>query len=144
VPKLKLDFQFDIDFDIVGIITSLQDYKVCHFLNESLKMQMKRIQDREIIHPKRDTCQYFKQYYFKDELNKLEYYLISNKNQGERCLPEMKIVDYLLLINGNAKQELVEEMMGQIKSLSGIASVLRIRPEQINSIENIIIDECNF
>lgn len=144
MPKHSLDIEYEIDFKIFGIITAIQEFKIAHYLNTKLRLQFKRINDREIYDSKSKLFQFFKQFYFKDDLDKIEYYLIKNKNLSSFCLPEFKILDYLLLISGEKYNQNDKQLLNQLNNIKTVSSVMYIEAEKVKNVENILIDECNF
>lgn len=144
MPKLSLDIEFEIDFKIYGLVTAIQEFKLAHFLNSKLRLNLRRINDREIYDSKSKLFQHFKQYYFKDELDKNDYYLLKNKNLSSFCLPEFKIMDYLLLISGEKYDQNEKQLLNQLNQIKTVSSVMYIDAEKVKNVENILIDECNF
>jgi len=144
MPKLSIDIAYEIDFKIFGIVTPIQEYKLAHYLNTKLRLNLKRIIDREVFDVKSNLFQFFKQYYFKDDLDKLDYYLLKNKNLSSFCLPEFKIMDYLLLINGERYDQNDKQLISQLNKIKSVSSVMSIQAEKVKNVENILIDECNF
>jgi len=144
MPKLSLDIEYEIDFKIFGIVTPSQDFKFAHYLNDKLKLSLKRIKDREIFDNKSDIFQFFKQFHFIDKLDKIDYYLIKNKNLSSYCLPEFNIMDYLLLITGEKYSNQDKDLKQKLAEIKTVSSVLQIQPKQVKNVENILIDECNF
>jgi len=88
--------------------------------------------------------QYFKQYYYKDELLKRAFYLIKNKTSGFYCLPEFNILDYLFIWLGEIQEDEMQHFHQQINTLNIVSSAIKINVDDIKNIENILIDEESF
>jgi len=144
LSKHRLDFEYTIDFELVGVVSAVQEYKMAYLLNQQLKLQFKRTTDWEVTYPKKKDLQYFKKYDFKDELLKRVFYLIKNKNNSFHCLPELSILDYLFIISGDITKDELSQYHHQIKKIPIISSALIIEADKIKNIENIFIDEENF
>ena len=148
MKKQSLKLSYSIDFEIIGIVSHLQEYKIAHHLNTHLKLGLKRIEDWQIKatgkSSKSNKGTFFKQYFYKNDILKCTYHLLQNKSHNEKCLPEYSIVDYLLVLFGETDDILVENFSKQIKLLPGISSALVIDVNKIKNIENILIDEAIF
>jgi len=144
LSKHRFEFKYEIDFQLIGIISAVQEYKIAYQLNELLKLQFKRIEDWEVLYPKKKELQYFKQYYYKNELLKRVFYLIKNKTGRFCCLPEFAVVDYLFIWLGEMQEDEMSYFYQQINTLQIVSSVIKIEQSDIKNIENILIDEESF
>ncbi len=144
MAKKTLEFEFEVNFRLIGIATSMQDYKFCHYVNSVLNLELKRIEDRVIHDFKANSYYYFNQYYAKNELDKLEFYLIKNKAHSKRLLEELNIMDFLLLIAGEPFDDYITSILRKVRSLSNVNAVKEIEAKTIKQIENLIIDEDTF
>lgn len=144
MSKHRLSFTYEIDFQLIGIVSAVQEYKVAFQLNQLLKLNFKRIEDWEVVFSKKKELQYFKQYYYKDELLKRAFYLIKNKTGGFYCLPEFNIVDYFFIWLGELQDDEMQHFHQQINTLNIVSSAIKINVNDIKNIENILIDEESF
>jgi len=144
LSKHRFEFKYEIDFQLIGIVSAVQEYKVAYQLNQLLKLQFKRIEDWEVLYPKKKELQYFKQYYYKDELLKRVFYLIKNKTGRFCCLPEFSVVDYLFIWLGEMHEDEMSYFYKQINTLTLVSSAIQINQNDIKNIENILIDEESF
>lgn len=144
MSKHRFEFKYEIDFQLIGIVSPVQEYKVAHQLNKLLKLQFKRIEDWEVLYPKKKELQYFKQYYYKDELLKRVFHLIKNKTGRFCCLPEFSVVDYLFIWQGDTLGDEVSHFYKLISTLTMVSSAIQIKQNDIKNIENILIDEESF
>jgi len=144
LSKHRFDFTYEIDFQLIGIVSAVQEYKMAFHLNQLLKLNFKRIEDWEVLLPKKKELQYFKQYYYKDELVKQAFYLIKNKTAGLYCLPEFAILDYLFIWLGEIQEEEMQYFHQKINTLNIVSSTIKINTKDIMNIENILIDEESF
>jgi hypothetical protein len=75
-------------------------------------------------------------YYFKDEENIIEYYLIKNKNLGKFLIPEKPTIDYFLFLYENQIWEM-EELIDKLRSIPSVLGVFEFDPEEIDSTEHL-------
>jgi len=144
LSKHRFNFTYEIDFQLIGIVSAVQEYKVAFLLNQLLNLNFKRIEDWEVLLHKKKELQYFKQYYYKDELLKRAFYLIKNKAGGFYCLPEFAVLDYLFIWLGDMQGDELEYFHQQIKTLNVVSSAIQIKVNEIKNVENILIDEESF
>lgn len=145
MKKRSLKLSYNIDFELIGIVTPLQEYKLAHHLNLYLKLELKRIEDWQVnLGAKKNSGAFFKQYFYKNDITRCAFYLLQNKSLSEVCLPEFSIIDYLLLIFGESNDNLINDFLSIIKQLPGVSSSLLLDTTKIKNIENILIDEAIF
>lgn len=83
---------------------------------------------------------FFCKYHYLHQEDKIDYFLIGNKCNGDYLLSEWKEVDYLLKISGDYSEKQLENLIETLKTISSIQLVKKISPESIKSIDNLIFD----
>jgi len=148
LKKQLLKLSYSVDFELVGIISHLQEYKVAHHLNSHLQLGFKRVEDWQLNNEnkgkKLNTGSFFRQYFYKNDILRCTFHLLQNKALNEVCLPEFSIIDYLLIIFGETDDIFTKDLLKKIKLISGINSALMLDVNKIKNIENILIDEAIF
>ncbi len=99
VHKLKLDF--DIDFQLIGIASHENDYRLSWAINKALNLELAKTHDLIVNHPKHKIEIGYSLYHFEDELEYLSYSLISNKSENGFLLPEKNNIDFILKVSGS-------------------------------------------
>ncbi|HXH18296.1 MAG TPA: IPExxxVDY family protein [Chitinophagales bacterium] len=140
MSRLTLHVDYDFNFELIAIISSLRDYRLCWHINRNLRLDLSRKPDLEITNVKKRIQAYFPFYTHEDEINFLKYYFIGNKSAGTCLIPEIKEADYFLMLRGDAAGDFKIELLRQLRPLDCIeaafeADVLRIRSKQ-----NLIFD----
>jgi hypothetical protein len=121
--KHKLSSAVSFDYSIIGIATQLKDFKLCLFINEALGIKLTRTGEIPVYVFKSETLMHFPFYRFYDTTNKINWYLISNKNhQQQLMLPEMKQLNFFLINDG---------MPPYMEIKNFITSIRQIRQVQI-------------
>ena len=110
-----IDFEFDHDYDLIGIHSVLADYRMAYFLNNYLSIQLRRFKN-DLDFEFRNCS--FPLYKFEDETAYTSWSLIANKHvftenvtEGgsnlfleetkiSYLIPEKKKVDYFIKITG--------------------------------------------
>ncbi len=93
-----IDVEFD--FSIWGINSSVEDYRLCLYLNQSLKWNLKRVHDVEFYSSQIKGFKHFNAYMYKNDADFYTLELIQNKNSGNILIPELKNFDFLFLLHG--------------------------------------------
>ena len=141
LSKHRLHVDFDYEFSLICIISSLKDYRLCWAINRALNIELAREEEElKISNEKKRQEAYFNQFYYEDEINFLQYHLLANKSAGAFLLPEFKQVDYILMLRGDAAEEAEEDILQQLKSLAGIEALFATNPAELRSKENLILE----
>ena len=137
--KFTLNDYIDYDFSLIGICSHEEDFKLCFQLNKILGIDFERVRDIEIVLPKQGNVVSFSCFEFNDTEVDMVWYLISNRNPAANLLPDQKQTDYLLRIVGEPEQIDPLEILAKIKELSIVLTAFIIQPQDVKSIENILL-----
>ena len=98
--KLQLRSEPESEYQLIGIVCMLKDYRLTYHLNKHLFLDLVKKDDlnAEAINPGKAVNISF--YYFEETGNRIKFYLIGNKNENGMLLSEFRQADYFLLING--------------------------------------------
>lgn len=161
VHRLDTDFELEFDFILIGISSTLKDYRLCHFVNKysglnfifgkeekidnrgNKKQTPQEELDYHIIHTvnknKKKEVHHFKTYRYCSQNFEREYYLLSNKGlEGRYLIPETPNFDAFLIIKHFIDEEDMETLMDDINRINGVLLVKEIDPKVLNSKENLI------
>ncbi len=153
--KLHIEEFDEVDYELIAIHTSLEDYRLAYFLNQKLPIRLKR---NQMQNPTKEEDPYFSRFHFEDEKNDIHWHLIQNKNEVTiekketaqnlftntklavstqvYLLPEFKKVDYFLKIE-NTEPE-ITEIVNRINAIDRITAAYAIAHKQIKSKNNLI------
>ncbi|MFT6502876.1 MAG: hypothetical protein ACJASQ_003007 [Crocinitomicaceae bacterium] len=136
--KYTLTIDYEIDFDLIGICSHHNDYRLAWNINEKIGLNLAKCDEDYVLTDKKgEAVSNHSMYSFEDEENRLTYYLIKNKNQGKFLIPEKPSIDYFLFLHDNIAIEL-DELMNDLKSVPSILGVYEFDPVEIGSAENIV------
>ncbi|WP_159633047.1 IPExxxVDY family protein [Sphingobacterium composti Ten et al. 2007 non Yoo et al. 2007] len=158
--KLDLDFDLELDFTLIGISSSLRDYRLCHFINKhtglqfqfgkespidhngNLKSKLQEELDYHIITEKsknKIVTHHFPVYRYCCENFEYEYYIINNKSlENGVLISEIPSFDYFMLIKNYIDEEDLIKLIDNLKSIKDIMLVKEIEPTALKSKENLI------
>ncbi|MCF6131334.1 IPExxxVDY family protein [Flavobacterium wongokense] len=159
VHKLHIDEFDEIDYQLIAIHTSLEDYRLAYYINQNLPITLKK-SDCNIQISNKDGETQFTRFVFEDEKAGISWDLIQNKNDIQLApqrvnqglfaesnskfstkvylVPEFKKVDYFLKIDNACESIDVLKIANQIKKIERISTVYSVDVENIKSKNNLI------
>lgn len=160
VHKLHVDEFDEIDYHLIAIHTSLEDYRLAYYINQSLPIILKKNNCNIQISNKDGEAQ-FTRFEYEDEKAGITWDLIQNKNdiflssqqlanQGlfaesnskfstkTYFIPEFRKVDYFLKIEDDSDTVDILEITSQIKKIERISTVYSVDVENMKSKNNLI------
>ncbi|MFD2597932.1 IPExxxVDY family protein [Sphingobacterium corticis] len=159
--KLETDFDLELDFVLIGISSTLRDYRLCHFVNKHTNLQFTHGKEDYIDHKgipkekprnemdyhivyeqkrgKPSVKQHFSTFRYAQSTYDHEYYLISNRGEeGGLLIPEAANFDYFILIKHFIDDDDLKTLIDSLKSIVDILLVKEIDPIILKSKENLI------
>jgi hypothetical protein len=159
IHKLDLDEFDEIDYYLIAIHTTLEDYRLAYFINQHLPTNLSKSKEEIHISIKEGETQ-FSRFYFNDDDNFISWNLIQNKNEvvGNKeiinqdlfsnsaqevatkvfLLPELKKVDYFLKIESDEDDVKISDIIKKIKNIKSLSTVYVVDTETIKSKNNLI------
>jgi hypothetical protein len=161
VAKHTLQLEDDYDFKLIGISSHVKDYRICWAINEILGVKLNKENSLEIKNKKQQTPSFFSFFNFDDIENFKEYIVVSNLSeskistsnthtlfpgsgkeieslQNEYLIPELKHLNYFLIVKGELTEIENEEIMNKIKSIDTVLTAVSINPNTLKSKQNLI------
>lgn len=152
VYKLQLDDFNTIEFELIGIHTSIEVSKLAFLLNQNLGIKFSFYDqiDKKIKNQKGS----FERYLFEDEDHEISWNLVENKciiketstneslfNQFETVMyliPEFKNIDFILKIDKDEDLINFEQILLEISKIKTISMTYKIDKNKIKTISNLI------
>lgn len=155
--KLSLDLFEEVDYKLIGIHTSIEDYRLAYLLNEKLGLKLKRNkQDLDF-----DNNSQYAIFEWFDEKKQVVWNLAANICKQEvrldtsetnglffegktmlttfYLLPEHKKINFLLKIeDGNTKPTETKRLLNRIQEINHIVTAYSIDANQLKSKNNLI------
>lgn len=136
--KLTLKFEPDLDFTLIAITAPLKDYRFCFKVNKQLSREFYRIDELKLSFNADDESFYFSRYYYRDNQNENEYYLLANKGSEGFLIPEMKTVDYFLLIYNFIDSDDIQGIISGLNKINEVLVAAEVDPKKLKSKENLV------
>jgi hypothetical protein len=136
--KLTLKFEPDLDFILIAITVPLKDYRFCYKLNKQLNREFYRIEELELQFNIDEEPFYFSRYFYEDTNTENEFFLLANKGSEGFLIPEMKTVDYFLLIYNFFDEEDLQHLLSRINRIPEVLVAAEVDPKKLKSRENLV------
>ncbi len=138
--KHTLDFEVDYDYDMIGICSPNNDYRIVWAMNELLNIRLeKSVEFFIIVNQKGEKKSEHPFYQFSDEENFLELFFIKNKFEGKYLIPENKQIDYFFFLLHNQLYKL-PDLITKLKTITTIHGAYEFDPTDFASTELIIFE----
>ena len=159
VLKLHLDEFDEVDYDLIAIHSSLEDFRLAYFINQNLPIILSKNKEEIGVLVKEGEA-FFSKFIFDDLKNDITWSLIQNKNdiiinqkstkqnlfldtnlevlRKVYLISELKKVDYFLKIEHNNNAFQMDEIVRQLNKIERISAVYSVIPEKIKSKNNLI------
>ncbi len=138
---IKLVVEYDYDFGLIGLISSLKGHKLAWCVNQELRIDLKKEDDLylDFLH---EGQLVIINYIFETEYS--NFRLIKNKScefaniASPYLIPELKEYDYFIQIKDESGIYSVASIMSKLKSINGIEYTKEIETENLKSKDNLI------
>jgi hypothetical protein len=159
IHKLDLGEFDEIDYYLIAIHTSLEDYRLAFFINQMLPINLSKSKNEIQINIKEGETS-FSRFYYDDIESGISWNLIQNKNEVIQynkvnnqnlfsdvamevsikvfLLPEFKKVDYFLKIEHNEDTINVSKTQLLLNTINSISTVYIVDTNKIKSKNNLI------
>lgn len=141
MKKRKLEVDFEYDFILFGLISTLREYKLAWYINQYLDISMRKVDDIVISFLKGQNL-VISNYLYATEHSKLR--LLRNKSMDELksttayLLPELNQFDYLVIFKGFEGSYDEVELKNKLTSIPKVNFVKVFDPSGLKSKENLI------
>ena len=137
----KITNDLSTDYKLVGISSSLKEYKLCYHLNNLLSCDFRKVSD--LIFEPTDRTRKIQFSVFKagEEDDKNQFIVFTNKNLQDVLLPEISNFDYVLQIHGKCEDDNLKNLVSGIKQFPEVVMTAEIPLKKIKSKERLVYEE---
>ena len=156
IHKLHLEDFDQVDYNLIAIHTSQEDYKLAFKLNQKLIISLSK-NEKEIPIEIQEKVTYFSRFTFEDEEKMMVWDLIQNKQKMElttnnttidlfenknftrrvSLISELKKVDFFLKIEHDS-QCIIKDILNKINKIDSISAVYEVNANEMKSKNNLI------
>lgn len=134
--KLSINNDFSEEYDIVCICTHLKDYKLMWNINNSFNFGFRKIVDFKV--ELNEQIENHEMFYYYDDYEKVEYFLLANKSNNSVVFPVLSQVDYLLIMRDQDNIKKIEKLITKIKNIPNVLAVFTADKGKIKNFNTII------
>ncbi|MCZ6693001.1 MAG: IPExxxVDY family protein [Bacteroidetes bacterium] len=137
----KLIVDYDYNFNLIGMISPVKDYKLIWSINNQLKVRLVKNTDLILEYLNQQKL-VISNFLFETENSSLR--ILKNKAEdGDELkksylLPELKNFDYFLMLEGSGDTFNISELEGKLKNLEIIQYLTKIDVSKLKSKENLV------
>ena len=141
MKKSRLAISVNYDFDLIGITTTMKEYKLAWCINEATDCNFEKADDIKIdfVNLKNITISNF---IFETEhiiFHLLKNRLVFNNALCDQFLiPELKSIDYFVKVDGQRDLYPTKAVISSLKELDQIQYITTIDPQNLKQKENLI------
>lgn len=137
----ELEVSYNYDFEVLGILTEVPEYKIAWLLNRMLEIYLIKTDPVVLSFFNRRCC--FSN--LKHENNYRTVQLIQNKSlnlqsniEDNFLLPDLHKYPYLLIQRDECKTQTMGDLANRIMTIDEVEAVALLNPEQLQHRENLI------
>lgn len=140
MKKSKLLIESSYDFDLLGLVAPLKDYKIAWLINNGLGLALKKNADYTMEFTNQPTL-VISQYLLEKEHGFIQ--LLRNKSypvagQARFLIPELKSMDYFLIVQDQTKGVDLNTYIEDLSKIKGIQNVVKLDVTKLKSRDNLL------
>ena len=141
MAEKKITNELTTDYKLVGIASSLKEYKLCYHLNTFLNCDFRKLTD--LIFEPTDRTRKIQFSVFKagNEEDQNQFVVFTNKNLQDVLLPEISNFDYVLQIHGKYEEDELKNLIAGVKQFPEVLMTAEIPLKKIKSRERLVYEE---
>lgn len=138
--KLKLESSSPDEITLIGISSTMEDYRLIHYLNKALRIDFVKIPELPFfVTPARELTVPLYHYYH--NANENNWLILSNKSaSNEFIIPQHKNLDFFLMIDDLIDKEEASELVRKLRQVKGISLALMLSTEKLAKIDLLFAD----
>ncbi|MCF6298055.1 MAG: IPExxxVDY family protein [Flavobacteriaceae bacterium] len=149
----SFDFEYNHDYTLIGIHSTLEDFRIAYFLNKNLNIYLNRFKE-DLDFPSINCS--FSLFCYNDKVTFTTWSLIANKyifidnvsstnnnlfveeTKISFLISEKKQIDYFIKIDGNIDQKEMQNILLKINNTHKIITSYTVDPYQLKSRDYLI------
>lgn len=141
MAEKRIKNELDTDYRVVGVATSLKEYKLCYHLNQLLECDFQKLKDVSFEPTDRTRTSQFSVLKAKATDGQTVYMVFANKNNGELLLPEAGSFDFLLQVTGRTEDDFIHGIIESVKLFPDVLLTAEIPLKKIKNKERLVYEE---
>jgi hypothetical protein len=138
--KIRLDIDLQYDYLVVGVSSQLNEHRLGFNLNQSLGIDLKRLEDLPAYFEKEKKIHPFPLYTDNHNENFKVCFLLGCINLGIRLFPQLKYYDYLFIYENPSPDWTEDRVITSIRKISNVQLAKKLTPEELKGITMVLVD----
>jgi hypothetical protein len=139
MAKYTLQLDNEFDYELIGICSHHQDYRVSWELNQYAGFSFEKSDSEFGNYTKKSALiSTHSMYVSMDEEHGGHYLFIKNKAQGKFLLPELSQIDFFIFVKDHVISEM-EELLSQVRKSPAVLTAFLYDPAELKSCEQLIV-----
>ncbi|MFC4871382.1 IPExxxVDY family protein [Negadavirga shengliensis] len=140
MKKSKLLVETSFDFDLLGLVAPIKDYKLAWLINDSLRIKLKKTKDYQMEftnQPDLIISQFIleKEHGFIQLLRNKSYPVVGHSRY---LIPELRIMDYFLVCQDFTYEMNINTYIDGLSKIRQIQNVVKIDVNKLKSKDNLL------
>lgn len=135
--RLFLEEDFDYDFLLLGVVSQEVFHRLVWQINQALGFQFFHAGELAFYENEKQISGYTK-FEYVDEINHLDFILFENKDNSNYLIPELRTMDYFMMIKGALDFVDTKEFVENLKPIDTIQLITEIEHHKLKSKQNLI------
>ncbi len=141
MAEKRIKNEFDFNYRLVGIATTLKEYKLAFYLNHILDCDFRKLKDLLFESSERERNVFFSVLKAESDDEASEYIIFANKNGTDTLLPEAPAFDFILQIQGKQVQKELASIIAQIKKVNEVMLCAEVPINKVKNHHRLIYEE---
>ncbi len=140
MKKVKLLIEHTYDFEVLGLVSPVRDYKMAWVINRELDLNLTKSDDLSLefmTQPSLKIAQYFLSLPH-GFVQLLRNKALNSTNQVAYLIPELKSMDYFLLVQDETFQISINTFVNQLAKNRYVQNVMKLDVSKLKSKENLL------
>lgn len=140
MKKNKLHVETTFEFDLLGLVAPLKDYKLAWLINNQLGLNLKKTKDYQMEFVRQPDL-IISQFILEKEHGFIQ--LLRNKSypvagHSRFLIPELKIMDYFLVCQDHTYEININMYIDGLSKIRGIHNIVKLDVNKLKSKENLL------
>ena len=140
MKKSTLQITHHYDFDLLGLVAPLKDYKMAWLINKSMGINLVKVGDVRMEFLKQPVL-FVSQYMLKKEHGFIQ--LLRNRSYSDSgftgyLIPELKTMDYFLILQDYTLETNINSYIEKLSASNLVQNVVKLDISKLKSKENLL------
>ena len=136
----RLESTDEVSGTLIGIVTTNRDYRLVHFINQSLGISLVSEEDIPVYQEKSAELHLYPFFMFHHADLRTGFFLIANYNGKVHMIPSLRQIHFFLLLQGAAYKQHIEKIISGLRSTEGVQAAIPVPMKSLKETVGILED----